>query len=85
MANVREIIRTFLLDTFLPGELSEMLTDSTHLQDQGILDSMGTLQLVSFLEQRFSVDFLPEELGSDQLSSLEKIEQLVTGKMESRA
>jgi len=50
----------------LPTNLSAMqITLDTPLLESGLLDSMGLLELVSFLEERFSValpleEFIPE-------------------------
>lgn len=84
MHSVRQIVRQFLLDNFLFEDPIETLADDLDLQEHGVLDSLGTLKLVSFLEDRFSVEFLPEELEAARLSSVEEIERLVIGKLGAR-
>jgi acyl carrier protein len=83
MEDVREVVRTFLLKNFLPGEPPDALHDDADLQEYGVLDSLGMLKLVSFLEDRFSVDFWPEDLDTG-LSTVQGIERLTKAKMESR-
>jgi hypothetical protein len=45
------------MSEFLPGEDPNELTDSTPLISGGILDSIATLKLVMFMEERFKRHF----------------------------
>jgi acyl carrier protein len=82
MENVKEFVRQFILEHFLPGEDPENLTDTTELKESGILDSLSTLKLVSALEERFRVEFEANDLEATNLASLERIEELVKSKIE---
>ncbi len=48
-------IKDFILSEFLPGEDPDELTDGTPLISGGILDSIATLKLVMFLEEKFGI------------------------------
>jgi acyl carrier protein len=85
MENVGEVVRQFVLENFLPGEDPRNLTDETELKESGILDSLSTLKLVSFLEERFGVEFEANDLEAGNLSSLANIERLVQSKMAARS
>jgi acyl carrier protein len=85
MSDVRKSLRAFILQNFLPGEDPENLTDQTELKESGILDSLSTLKLVSFLEERFHVEFVADDLEAGNLASIEAIERLVKSKLESQA
>ena len=80
MDNIREIIRQFILENFLKGESPENLKDDTELKQSGILDSISTLKLVSFLEEQFKIEFEINDLGDDNLSTISNIENLVNSK-----
>lgn len=80
MENVRETVRRFILDNFLPGEDASNLTDSTELKESGILDSLSTLKLVTFLEEQYKVEFEADDLDAGNLSSVANIAELVTAK-----
>jgi acyl carrier protein len=79
-ADVKESVRRFLLDEFLPGEDPASLGDATPLITGGILDSIATLKLVSFLESRFGVGFDAYELSPDHLDTIAQIVRTVEAK-----
>ena len=83
MDSMKDVVRHFILENFLPGEDPRNLTDDTELKESGILDSLSTLKLVSFLEERFKVEFEANDLEAGNLASVERIEQLVKSKMAS--
>ena len=81
MTEIKETIRQFILNNFLPGEDAANLTDDTELKESGILDSLSTLKLVSFLEETFKVEFEANDLDAGNLASVASIEKLVRSKM----
>jgi acyl carrier protein len=85
MDDVRALVKDFILENFLPGEDPRNLTDETELKESGILDSLSTLKLVSYLEERFHVEFEANDLEAGNLSSLAHIERLVKSKMAARS
>src|SRR5262245_28014950 len=81
MADTRELVRAFILENFLPGEDPKNLTDDTELKESGILDSLSTLKLVTFLEERFKIELEARYLDPTNLASVACIEKLVSAKM----
>ena len=80
MSEIIETIRSFILLNFLPGEALENLRDDTPLQTSGILDSLATLVLVSFVERRFGVELDIYERGTERFHRIDDIAVLVAGK-----
>jgi acyl carrier protein len=80
MEEVRTVVHAFLLHEFLPGEDPSELTDRTQLITGGILDSISTLKLVTFLEDHFGITVEAYEAGVDHLDTIERIAALVTAK-----
>ena len=79
-----EIIRTvkeYILKTFLPGEDPKALTESTQLITGGVLDSLATLELVSFLEQQYGIELQAHEVDAANLGTLTAIAALVQTKV----
>jgi acyl carrier protein len=80
MDSMRETIKRFILEHFLPGEDPENLTDDTELKESGILDSMSTLKLVTFLEEQFKIELEAGDLEAGNLATIASIAALVSAK-----
>lgn len=80
MDNIKNTTRDYILQEFLPGESPENLRDDTPLRTSGILDSMATLNLVSFLEQTFGITIEAHETGVEHFDRLDTIAELVASK-----
>jgi len=78
--DIREVLRQFILTEFLPGESSNNLQDDTPLRTSGVLDSMATLKLVSFVESRFGIEVEAHEAGIENFDRIADIATLVTAK-----
>lgn len=79
---VKPAVKSFLLREFLPGEDPAALEDDTPLITGGILDSIATVKLVAFLEDRFEVEFAAHEMTVDYLDTLDDIARTVRAKQE---
>ena len=80
MDDIKDAIKTFILREFLPGEDPDELTESTPLISGGILDSLATLKLVSFLEERFKITFQAHETDMEYLDTIDAITRVVASK-----
>ena len=80
MEDTKIAIKDFILREFLPGENPDELTDSTALITGGILDSLATLKLVTFMEERFQIKLQAHETGVDYLNTIDDIAELVRSK-----
>ena len=72
MSNPKEKIRAFVVENFLFGS-DENLENNTSFLDEGIIDSTGILELVSFLEEEFSITVDDEELVPENLDSINNV------------
>ncbi len=80
MDDITTTVRDYILDEFLPGEDPSELTPETPLITGGILDSISTLKLVVFLEEKFGIVVEAHEAGVEHLDSLATISKLVSQK-----
>lgn len=80
MSDAKEILRQHILATYLPGESADNLHDDTPLRTSGILDSLATLGLVSFVEKQFGVELEAHETGIDNFDRIEDIAALIARK-----
>jgi acyl carrier protein len=79
--DIAKQFRDFIIDNFMLGRASEELTDDASLLDKGIIDSTGVLELVSFIEQTFSITVEDEELVPENLDSVKNLTAFVSRKM----
>ena len=77
---VKKPIKDFIMSEFLPGEDPNELTDSTPLISGGILDSIATLKLVMFIEERFRITLEAHEVSRDHLDTIADIARLILAK-----
>jgi len=75
-----DTIRQFILTRYLPGESPDNLRDDTPLRSSGILDSLATLSLISFLEEQFKIEIEAHETDVDNFDRIEDIAALVAQK-----
>ena len=74
-------VKQFILDKFLPGENPQALTSSTPLITSGILDSLATLDLITFLEGRYGFELDADDVDRSKLGTLEDIARMVQSKL----
>lgn len=77
MNDIRAAVRRFIIQSVLVSDEAIAIQDDTPLNEGGLLDSLATMNLVTFLEGEFAVEIQPEDLESGRLSSLISIEQLI--------
>ena len=81
MEDIKQVVKQYILVELLPGEDPAQLTDSVQLVKAGVLDSIATLKLVSFLEERFGVEMQAHEINLDNFNTLPEIEAIVQRKL----
>ena len=80
MTEIFTAVRDFILAEFLPGADPDELTADVPLIAGGILDSIATMKLVTFLEETYGIEIEAHETDEDHLGDLAAIEKLVEAK-----
>jgi len=80
MSELKQKIRAFIVENFLFGNDDGLKDDSSFL-DEGIIDSTGILELVSFLEEEFNIAVEDEELIPENLDSIVNVTAYLEKKM----
>ena len=78
---IRGIIRRFILENYLYTRQDNALLDNDSFLDKGLIDSMGVLELVIFLEDEFEVAIAHEELIPENLDSIDRLVAFVGRKL----
>jgi acyl carrier protein len=74
---IEESVLEFLRKHYLVKLGLETLEKEDPLFERGILDSLGMLELLSFLENNFSVTFEPEDMTWENLSTVAQVAHTV--------
>jgi acyl carrier protein len=77
---LQEQIRNFIVENFLFGDASNGVGDSDSLLDNGVIDSTGVLELVSYLEKNFGIRVEDEELVPENLDSISSVSAYILRK-----
>jgi acyl carrier protein len=78
---IKTAIRQFIAENVLLGVHQARIEDATPLVTGGLIDSIGMIGLVAFLEAQFEVEFEPREINVHNLDTLEQIEELIRKKL----
>ncbi len=77
--SVKEQIRQFIVDEFLFGQ-DGSLDNNASLLEAGILDSMGVLQTLFHLEEKFGIKIEDDEVVPDNIDSINALAAFVERK-----
>ena len=77
---IKQSVKKYVLETFLPGENPNELTDDLPLISGGILDSIATLKLVMHLEETYGIALEAHEADKDHLDTLNQITSIIVAK-----
>lgn len=76
---IKEKVRSFVTTNFYVPDPAA-LADDASLLDQGIIDSTGVLEVISFLEDAFEMTVEDSEMLPDNLDSIDRISAFVASK-----
>ena len=69
-AEIERTLRSFVAEELFYGADRGALADDQPLQETGVIDSMGMLRLVTFLEETFGIEVLDSEVVPEHLGTL---------------
>jgi acyl carrier protein len=70
--NTKAILKNYIEDQLMKGSMSGV-DDNENLLVSGIIDSLGVLQLISFIEERFNIEVPDEDVTIDNFQSVQSI------------
>ncbi|MBM4130369.1 acyl carrier protein [bacterium] len=70
---LKATIREFIVGNFLFGDEARLTGDDLSLLDNGIMDSLGVLELVAFLESRLGLSVPDADLVPRNLDSVDNL------------
>lgn len=79
-----ETVKAFIIDHFLFGEDGQLDND-TPFFGSGLVDSMGMLEIVSFVEETYGIKVEDDELMPENFANLETVGRYLTRKLNGKA
>jgi acyl carrier protein len=79
--SINKRIREFVLRHF-PLARKKSITDDVALLDEGIIDSLGVLDLINFIEEEFKISISDEDLVPENFQSIQSIVIFIEQKQE---
>ena len=71
--SARSALRKLILEDYLFTDDETMLRDDMSFLTEGILDSMGILEIIMFLEEQFQVIVAEDEMIPENLDSIQNL------------
>ena len=81
LIHIRQQIRNFVIENFLFGD-GKGFSDTDLLLEQGIIDSTGVLEMVTFVEETYGFKVEDDELIPENLNSIAFVSDYVIKKLE---
>ena len=79
---IKNTLKNFILEDFLPGEDPDALEDSTPLITGGVLDSIATIKFATFVDTTYGIDLDAHELSADYIDTISDMAKLVHSKLQ---
>ena len=80
LAEIQELVRKFILDRF-PSASEGAIGDTDPLLEGGIVDSLGVLDIVTYLESEFDLPLSEDDLEAEDFESIAAIARFVSRKI----
>jgi acyl carrier protein len=77
--NIKNELHGFIRENYLFGEEYRFSDDDSFLE-RGIIDSTGILELIAFVEERYSLKIEDDELLPANLDSVNRLVRFIEGK-----
>ena len=75
---IRQKLRHFILENYLFSDDEAALGDDDSFLDGGILDSMGILELIEYLDEGLGIKVEGDELVPDNLDSINSLLKFIS-------
>jgi len=82
--NIEQEIWRYIVDDILFGD-GEKLQVDTSFQEHGIIDSLGFVELITFVEKKFGIEIKDDELIPENFDNLQKITRFVEWKLNEKS
>lgn len=79
--DISKSLEQFIQEQIIKGQKDIDLQLSTNLIEEGIIDSLGIMKLLTFIEENYNLEISDEELLPENFESLKAICEMVESKI----
>lgn len=72
-----DAIKRFVIEEFLPDVTAQELSIYQDLLESGVIDSLGLLKLIAWIEERFELSVHDSDLDPDNFRSIMAIDSFI--------
>lgn len=76
---IRSLLSDFIIKQF-PAFHGRSLDVDDSLLEMGVIDSLGILEIVTFIEQRFGITLTDDEMVSENFSSVRTLSAMIASR-----
>ena len=73
-------VRAYVLENFLYMRKDYEFSDTDSLMGHGVIDSMGVIELITFVQDEFQVEVDEEEITEENFGTIAAVSRFVQGK-----
>ena len=81
MDNVKDTLRSYILEHFQIEADDPDFGDDVHLFDYGFVDSLGATEIVLFLEETFHIQITQKDITLSPMNTVNEIAEVVERKL----
>lgn len=82
--NNTDAIRNYVIEEFLPGTDPQEITAEMDLLNSGIIDSLGLLKMIAWIETTFAVTVGDQDLDPENFRSLDSMDRFIGAASQNR-
>ena len=80
--DIEKIIKEYIISEIMHEKSMSSIRNDQPLLESGIIDSVGLLHLITFIEERFNIQIPDEEVIPENFENLNKIASLIKKKQQ---
>ncbi|MGB2706004.1 MAG: acyl carrier protein [Candidatus Omnitrophota bacterium] len=81
--HIKEELRRFIISNYLKSD-SARLDDGDSFLEKGIIDSIGVIELASFIQEKYGIKIEVPEIMPENFDTLNNLERYITKKLKSK-
>ena len=77
---IKQDLRDFIVNNYMAGGGTRPLEDDDSFLDKGIIDSIGVIELVHFIQDKYSIRITVPEIVPENFDTLDNLSRYILSK-----